>query len=372
MDYAGQHSASLVAKIGVDAVMTLLTKKVADEIGKGIDNLNQVDEVHAHHDPDINAGNLDNAEVVNTGQVNDADNVSSDSNTSIEGRQPTEPLESTKASSSSAIIPAAPSGMSDNLVDIRSTLDDHRAVEAFDNMFGKMRGDSANMERAVEGIRKKGTDLEESMLSKWEKANRTAFGAAVKQIPDALSRGQKLRDEVQVFVDANPQIKGTNEWFDRIDGELDKLNNLQRGTRETTPERIEGTLNNFNGVAAEFRYAQKQLGVISVGQKMTLDRIPRKVDVDIVADNGKTWIDNKNVKPFSLESSTWKGEIKDGAEKGGLKRQAERLLRSAQQNPVDGVAPKVVIEFPQGVSREVAEELQKMRVEVRGDIVDIL
>ena len=50
---AGEHLASAVAKIGVDAVMTLLTSKVADEIGKGIDNLNQVDEVHAHSD-DVN------------------------------------------------------------------------------------------------------------------------------------------------------------------------------------------------------------------------------------------------------------------------------------------------------------------------------
>ena len=53
LDKAGQHLASAVAKIGVDAVMTLLTKKVADEVGKGLDNVNQVDEVHAHHDPDV-------------------------------------------------------------------------------------------------------------------------------------------------------------------------------------------------------------------------------------------------------------------------------------------------------------------------------
>jgi hypothetical protein len=48
LDIAGEHLASAVAKIGVDALMTLLTSKVADEIGKGIDNVNQVDEVHAH------------------------------------------------------------------------------------------------------------------------------------------------------------------------------------------------------------------------------------------------------------------------------------------------------------------------------------
>ena len=70
LDKAGEHLASAVAKIGVDAVMTLLTKKVADEVGKGLDNLNRVDEVHAHHDPDVNAGNLDDTNQVNAGRIN--------------------------------------------------------------------------------------------------------------------------------------------------------------------------------------------------------------------------------------------------------------------------------------------------------------
>ena len=363
LDRAGEHLASAIAKIGVDAVMTLLTKKVADEVGKTVDHVNQVDEVHAHSEgaDNINAGDLDNAEGVNAGQVNDVDNVRSGSNTEIEGRQ------STEASSSSAIIPASPSGMSDNLVNIRSTLNDPRAVEAFDNMFGKMRGNSEAMERAVEGMRRGGSDIEERMLQDWEKANRTAFGAAVGQIPDAITRGQRLKDEVQAFKDANPNVKGVDEWFERLDGDLNRLDELQKGKRETTSDRIQGSLNNFNGVEAELRYAQSQSSVVGVGQKMPLDGKPDKVDVDIVADNGNTWVDNKNVKPFGLESSTWKG---DGGNKQGLKQQAEKLIKSAQQNPNNGVPPKVVIEFPQGVSRSVAQELQKIGVEVRGNIVD--
>jgi hypothetical protein len=65
LDKAGEHLASAVAKIGVDALMSLLTKKVTDEIGKGIDNVNQVDEVHAHSDganprlPEGAGGNTD-------------------------------------------------------------------------------------------------------------------------------------------------------------------------------------------------------------------------------------------------------------------------------------------------------------------------
>ena len=364
LDQAGEHLASAVAKIGVDAVMTLLTKKVADEVGKGLDNLKQVDEVHAHHDPD-GAGNLDDAEGVNAGQVNNVDNVRSGSNTSIEGRQ------STESSYSSAIVPASPSGMSDNLVNIRSTLNDPRAVEAFDNMFGKMRGNSANMERAIEGIRKKGTDLEESMLSKWEKDNPVPFGASLSQVPDAIVRGQKLSDEVQAFKDAHPNVKGIGEWFKRVNGEIKNLNAMEHGTKEAIPEQIEGSLNNFKGVEAELRYAEKQPGVISVNDEFQytddLGEV-KDTDVDVVADNGNTWIDNKNVKPFGLESSTWKGH----GNKQGLKKQAEKLLITAQQNPHNGKTPRVVIEFPEGVNREVAQELQDMGVVVRGNIIDNL
>ncbi len=70
-----------------------------------------------------------------------------------------------------------------------------------------------------------------------------------------------------------------------------------------------------------------------------------------------------------MESSTWKGDLTK--EKKGLKIQAENLLKSAQQNPNNGITPKIVIEFPKGVSREVALELRTMGVEVRGDIADI-
>ena len=72
LEEAGEHLASAIAKIGVDAVMTLLTKKVADEVGKSIDNVNQVDEVRTHSD---SAGNLDNANNSNADRTSDLDNV---------------------------------------------------------------------------------------------------------------------------------------------------------------------------------------------------------------------------------------------------------------------------------------------------------
>ena len=47
----------------MDALWTLLTKKVADEVGKTVDHVNQVDEVHAHSDEitPSRANDVDNA-----------------------------------------------------------------------------------------------------------------------------------------------------------------------------------------------------------------------------------------------------------------------------------------------------------------------
>ena len=61
-------------------------------------------------------------------------------------------------------VPDPPSEMSDNLVNIRSSLNNPRAVEAFDNKFAKMRGNSEAMERAMEGMRRSGSDIEARML----------------------------------------------------------------------------------------------------------------------------------------------------------------------------------------------------------------
>lgn len=100
-----------------------------------------------------------------------------------------------------------------------------------------------------------------------------------------------------------------------------------------------------------------------------LDAIADKVEVDVVSDGGRTWTERKAVEPFGLDSTNWKG---DGSTQG-LSRQAEELLHAASQNPViingEAVVPRVVVEFPQGVSQEVADALSAMGVEVRGAIV---
>ena len=71
LDRAGEHLASLVAMIGVDAIMTLLTGKIAQKIGKSVDNLNQVDEVDVPSTDNLTPGrnNPGDVEGVNQSSV---------------------------------------------------------------------------------------------------------------------------------------------------------------------------------------------------------------------------------------------------------------------------------------------------------------
>ena len=263
-----------------------------------------------------------------------------------------------------------PSGMSQNLINIRSTLQDPRAVETFDSMFQQMKSNSANMERAIQGMQRSGSDIQERMLERWHKANPTPRGAALHLVSDAIKRGETLRDEIEAYKNANSQIKGINEWFKRLKGELDVLDEMKKGIKEATSERVQGSLNNISGIRAEFDYARKQPGVTGVNQEFNFVEKTgkrRKVDIDVIADNGKTWVDVKKVKPFSLNSTDWLGH--PSGKPAGVQDQARRMLGAAQKNQIDEISPQIVFDFPLGVSSEVADALKNMGVTVKGQII---
>lgn len=259
----------------------------------------------------------------------------------------------------------APPGMSETLRTVRSSLKDPRAIEQFDQMFGRMKGDSAKMERIIEGLKRSG-DLEQRLIQDWEAANPTPRGEALSEVPGLKTRAEALQSEIQTYRDAHPEVEGFSDMLKAVKGEVNRLNDMLAGKIEATPKGVQSTRNNINGTEAEFRNAQAETGVTGVNRKFSLDGEPNKVEVDVVSDKGHTWIDSKRVEPFGLDSSDWLG--KPG--KQGLQVQAQEMLRAASQNPIDGTPPKVVFDFPLGVSREVANALRGMGIEVRGNVID--
>jgi hypothetical protein len=106
---------------------------------------------------------------------------------------------------------------------------------------------------------------------------------------------------------------------------------------------------------------------IALYQYFALDGQPRGVQVTVVASYGRTWIKLVHKKPFGLTSSGWLG----AGRRRGLAALAGRLVRAAQQHPIDGQAPVVVVRFSRAASREVAAALQGMGIQVEGQVLDL-
>ncbi len=103
-----------------------------------------------------------------------------------------------------------------------------------------------------------------------------------------------------------------------------------------------------------------------INKKFSLDGRPDAVQINIVSDNGLKWINVMNTNWFGLGSSAWTGRKK----KQGLRRQAAKILKAANQHTVDGRVPGVIFTFQKVVSREVADALIAMGAEVEGRIVE--
>jgi hypothetical protein len=260
-----------------------------------------------------------------------------------------------------------PAGMSADLQAIRAGLRDPRAIEQFDNMFNRMHGDSARMQGVIDGMRARG-DLEQRLIDDWTRQNPAPgvpFGEAIDQVAPLKDRATALRDQVNDYLDANPQIGGRG-WTRALNGEIARLDDMLAGRLEATAQDVTSTSSNIDGVEAEFNSAKGATNVTGVGRKFSLDGRQEAVEVDVVSDGGRRWTDVKRVEPFGLDSTNWTGH----AGHQGLETQATEMLRSASQNPVDGAPPTVVFEFPRGVTREVANALRDMGAEVDGMVVD--
>ncbi|HYG79488.1 MAG TPA: hypothetical protein VD861_03830, partial [Pyrinomonadaceae bacterium] len=259
-----------------------------------------------------------------------------------------------------------PAGMSEPLKQIRASLQDPDAVNQFDKMFEKL-GDSAKMEKALADMQKEG-NLEKRLGDEWRQKNQVPRGDALAEVPEVKAQAESLLKEAEAYRAANPSVKGVTDISKALTTVIKELRKMEKGGTVANKEVIEGYRRTIEGAEDNLRVAQGSSGVTHVGAKFPLNGKPKAVDVDVVADQGRTWIEVKRSKEtFSLKSDRWLGK----ASKRGLKEQAQRLLEAAEQNKVDGQAPKVVLHFTQGVSRAVAEALRAMGIEVRGEIIDL-
>jgi hypothetical protein len=172
-----------------------------------------------------------------------------------------------------------------------------------------------------------------------------------------------LRSKAEVLsgqIDAYSKEKGVDmkQMTTRLKDQIKNLDNMQRGTEEASSEKVQSARSNIDGVEAEFEDARQSKGLKSMGSEKIL-KDGQKVDVDIEWDDGRQWTEVKDKEPFTKESDDWTD----------LERQVKNMLQAAKENPVNGQPPKVNVYFPKGATAEVAAELRKMGVTVKGDII---
>ncbi|NDY73278.1 hypothetical protein DO021_21965 [Desulfobacter hydrogenophilus] len=239
------------------------------------------------------------------------------------------------------------------------------------------------LRRAVKGMRRNGGDLQ----GRLETAARRATAEPPVETPrgeveaarEVKHDAEGLREQLQ----QNTEIEGTDRLIDRlnqmIDGPLRRMTGDERGHAPdvATPERVQGARNNIESIRAEWRAAQEATGVEAVSRDVPYTNeagTQTHVDVDVVAENGRTWIEVKNKAPFGLRHPETAPRHRGALHRGwiDLANQVRRLQRAARQNQVDGQPPRIRVRFPKGVSFGVRTMLRIMGVEVEAArVVDI-
>jgi hypothetical protein len=280
-----------------------------------------------------------------------------------------------------------PKDMPEDLVAIRATLTDPRAIAEFDRMFGRLGPEKA---RAVFTKMSVDGKLEERLVRRVE-SNTVKFVRTVAVGPDVAQEIDELKgyadsliQNIQSFGISNHDVAGIDEMVQKIEGSKDVLDRVKFGELnklDDVAEYIRGERANVDAVAAELRVAQHSEGVTHIGRQVYVrkDGKRRPVEIDVTAKSGLEWIEVKNKDPFGIKSSEWSSENRSGKTGRGLKEQAELMLMASAEHKVNGKAPKVIVELTKSTSYEVAEELRNLRytdpvthevyaVEVRGAI----
>lgn len=114
-------------------------------------------------------------------------------------------------------------------------------------------------------------------------------------------------------------------------------------------------------IRALWAAAYKRPGLVGVNQTVSLTRASGETDalvVPIIADNGQEWLLVSNHDPFAIKDTTWTGVAED------LAPQVRDLLAAAQQHPVAGQPPRVVVFCWKGIADDLRATLEAMGAQI--------
>jgi hypothetical protein len=300
---------------------------------------------------------------------------------------------SAKPSSAPAARPAAASGAAGPLAEWRAKVTGPATQRAFDDFVRALKEKGQPDERIAQALaakeKKKGT-LEAAFQDDVQRAaaaskaaeaaeERKPKGPVLEELLAIESAFQKSIEEL-AQAESIPGVKGS---ITRLKGDLDFLAKLLDGRVKLEDAHVIGLRANLGGVMAEWNVAKREPGLVGIGQKLDGGALG-DVDLDVLAGEGKVWVEVKNENPASVESN-WDDRVKAGAGASssgagagagedvvkyrGHKNQITRLIEAAAAGakPKNEKMPKVRAEaikvvFTQGLpkSARVMQDLQEM------------
>jgi hypothetical protein len=210
------------------------------------------------------------------------------------------------------------------------------------NNFKALRG---FMENAA---KKGGGDLEAGLRQIAPKAPPSGppRGAGVGELPRLRQSVERLIAEIEDFAKANPDKPGIEKSATRLRQQLDgPVSDMENGRLEATPEQVNAVDRAAKGAQGELERAKAApSGTIFSDESLG-------AEIDQIRPDG-TLVQIKKIRALRNPSRTFDVTVE----------QIKRTLDIAQKNPVNGQPRKVIFEFPEGLSKDVAADLRAVEL----------
>ncbi|KAK3926793.1 UPF0415 protein C7orf25-like protein [Frankliniella fusca] len=188
--------------------------------------------------------------------------------------------------------------------------------------------------------------------------------ALQKELESKIQLGEKL---LSVLTDVS-KLRGCQKLIKRLQQETNFLRKVLH-KNDIKVEHVKCTnLGHLEAVVnCVLEHCDGCMGILETLELRTTSDDSKRVCVDVIADQGQTWIKvvARNPKALSLLSA---GEGEYGQRT--ITDQAKEFVACASQHPFHFKIPKVAFVFASGIELPLANALQKLGVEVRGDIVE--
>ncbi|XP_063076379.1 UPF0415 protein C7orf25 homolog [Engraulis encrasicolus] len=193
---------------------------------------------------------------------------------------------------------------------------------------------------------------------------------SVLSLQDRIRVAKELLERVDKLCSRQTKdVEGRAKLCSKLRAELKFLQKVEAGKVQIKESHLQST--NLTHLRAIVESAESLEGVASVLHVFAYespDGLKQTLVVDVVANNGHTWVKAIGRKAEALHN-IWQGRGQYGDK--SVVCQAEDFLEASRQQPVQYSNPHIIFAFYNGVSSPMADRLREMGISVRGDIVAV-